>query len=676
MIKIYKFLMVLLLLLLFGCGTQDGATTTPVDTTPVEVPPVVSDVFLVEVLAGPQVLSFGATSTITVNLFNSGGQLITTEANTVTFSLSNSLASMIPIVSTTTGTLSTPLTAASTVGDVIVTATSGSISGSVTIQVADPTQAVANSISVSASPTSVTVGGTVNVQAEVRDTSNALMPDGTVVNFAIDNSGLGSIFSSATTINGIAQATFSASDTGSGNVTVTATSGLATPGTATIGVLAAVAGSIEFLSADPRFVVLQGSGGVETSLIKFLVKDVAGQPVNGSKLVSFTLSGPNGGESLTSLSSSTVNGIVETILNSGTIPGTVTVIATVVDNPSLKTSSGVIAVGGGVPSAGHFSLSTSVKNLEGFAFDGITADITARIADRYGNFNVLDGTSVSFSSECGAIDGSVSLDVVGEGTVVFRTQNPDPQDVDIYTGAAAANCDVCAVVNSRILTYETIFGAGLITNGNNPRDGLCTIIAEVGGEEEFTDANANGTYDSGETFEDTYDDTHLEKDDDNFDILPADEAAGTPYDSTFEDLIVDRNLDGIFDGQNGAWDDNKRISSPIKLLITGSPIIVLSRSSVTVADGTSETVFYSVHDLNFNTPIVGTTVAVSSDVGSLSGTDSVTILDTSVPGPIVNSVTITDDSPGDADLPKVGTLEVTVNWLGSTFPFSIPVTVD
>lgn len=674
MIKIYKFLMVLLVLLLFGCGTQDGATITPVVTTPPVVPPVVSDVFLVEALANPQVLGFGETSTITVNLFNSGGQLISTDTNTVTFGLSNSLASMIPISATTTGTLSEVLTAASSAGEITVTATSGTKSGSVTIQVTDPTQVVAGSISVTANPISITVGETAIVRATVLDTLGALMPDGTVVNFSIDNSALGSIVTSATTTNGIAQATFSSSLTNAGVVTVSATSGFAAPDTTPITVLDALAGDIQFVSADPQVIVLAGASGQKTSVVQFLVKDSSGAPIAGSQEVSFVLSGPNGGESLNVASASTVNGIVQVILTSGNIPGTVTVTATVVDNPVLKEQSGVIAIGGGVPSAGHFSLSTSVKNLEGFAFDGITADITARIADRYGNFNILEGTSVSFSAECGAVDRSISLDNVGVGTVVFRTQAPDPQDVDIKPGAA--NCDTCAVENTRILTYETIFGAGLITNGNNPRDGLCTIIAEVGGEEEFTDANANGFYDTGETFEDTYDDTHLEKDDDNFDILPADEAAGTPYDPTFEDLIVDRNLNGLFDGLSGAWDANKRISSPIRLLITGSPIITLSSSSVTVADGGSEIIYYSVHDLNFNTPVVGTTVSVSSDVGSLSGTDTVDFLDTSIPGPIVYSVTITDGSPGDADPPKVGVLEVTVNWLGNNFPFSIPVSVD
>ncbi|MCW4011403.1 MAG: Ig-like domain-containing protein, partial [Candidatus Bathyarchaeota archaeon] len=375
----------------------------------------------------------------------------------------------------------------------------------------------------------------------------------------------------------------------------------------------------------------------ETSIVQFLIKDTNGDPVAGSQTVTMTLSGPNGGEYIGSVEGTTtldvgsVDGYATVVLHSGTVPGPVTITATV-DGTSLSTASGVIAIGGGIPSEGHFSLSTTTLNIEGFAYDGITADITARIADRYGNYNVLEGTSVSFYSECGAIDRAVNLNGQGEGSVVFRTQQPIPENVDIATGSA----DVIAYEQEIIADYSNLLGV-TIANTNNPRDGLCTIVAVVDGEEEFTDSNANGVYDlsSNESFDDTYDDVHLDMDDDSESIAYGAEVPGVPYDSSFEDLIVDRNQNGSFDGMNDAWDSNKRISQTIKLLYTGVPWLSIgdgagsSVSSVAVADGSSTVLYFSLHDSMFNPPISGTSLDISSDVGKLNGTTTYTYLDTS-----------------------------------------------
>ncbi len=682
MAKLFKFLTIILVILLFGCGTQDGASTDdPADD--VTDDPVVTNVAAVQISADPRAIGFGESSTISVNLYNEGGQLIT-ETTTVEFSLDNrNLASMIPIASTSTGRLSQTLTAADTDGVVTVTATAGSESDSITVQIVGDEVAVAD-ITASANPTSVTVGGTAIVRAEVLDSVGDPIPDGTLVNFSVNNAALGSIVSSATTTNGIAQATFSASDSTTGTAIITAESGVFSD-TASITVMPADAGSIEFVSADPQVVVLRGAGGQETSVVSFIVKDSGGNPVAGSQEVRLTLSGPNGGEyigptpGVTSLEVGTVSGIATTILHSGTIPGPATITAIVVDDPSLSTSSGVIAIGGGVPSAGHFDVSISVFNLEGLYMSGVESEFQVRLADRYGNYNILEGTSVSFYSECGAIDRSVSLNSVGEGAVTFRTQTPEPEDVEIRSGAEADSCDICDVVNNRISNFETLIGP---MTGGNPRDGRCTVIAVVDGEEEFTDADASGLYEEGESFEDTYDDIHLEKDDDSFNIQPSDPAdtssyaAGVPFDSDFEDLVVDRNENGLFDGLNGEWDSNKRIAAQRHLLITGEPGLSLSAASITVADSGSQTVYYSVHDQNYNLPVAGTTVDVSADVGSLSGTTSTDFLDTNIPGPRVYSVTITDDNPGDADPADVGTLEITIDWLGNEYIYSIPVTVN
>lgn len=645
-------------------GTTDPGTTDPGTTDPVSV---------AAIILTPSSSAIGTEETVelTVTLFDSSGQLVTA-SKLLTFTLDAPALGSVPSpVTVSNGFTKQTFTARNIEGSVTITATAEGKSDTKTIQISDLVSA--DRVEVSANPTTLTVGGTAVVSATVYDTSNSLMPDGTTVNFSVDNPALGTIVSSASTSNGIAQATFEAGSTIAGTATVTATSGGAS-GTTPIVVNAPTVGGIAFGTATPQVVSIQGAGGQETSVITFQVNDANGDPIIGSQTVRLTLTGPNGGEYLgstpgtTTLEVGTVNGIATVILHSGTIPGTATITGTVLDNNGVptdhSTSSGVIAIGGGTPSAGHFSLSAEVLNLEGGAFDNITDDILTLLADRYGNRNVLQGTTVSFYSECGAIERAVPLDNIGQGTVVFRTQSPDPQDVlpdSFGTPWGSGSCgDRCDQENAFITSYNTIFGVDITQNasGNNPRDGLCSIIAVVDGEEEFTDADASGTYDLGEAFADTYDDIHIDMDDDPIDV--ADPVAGYPHDATFEDLVVDRNEDGFFDGLNGVWDQNKRISKKIDLLYTGEPGLKLSTFNLNVPHGGSQTIYFALHDANFNRPIGGTQISVSaSGSGTLSGTKTFTYLDSNALGTPIFSVTVSDSDP---ETDEKNPVELTFSW--------------
>ena len=679
MAKVIKLVIFLFVIVLSGCGTQgssdSSSTDTPTDPGTTE-PTVVSAIII---STASSTIGTGETAPIAVRLLDSSGEVVT-GSKSVVFSLDNPTLASIPSPATTSsGLLTRTLTAGNTEGTVKVTASVDGASASVTVQISD--QLTAASISLAASPSSITVGGTSVVSATVLDGNGNPMADGTTVNFSVNNSSLGSIVPSADISGGqgVAQATFSAGTSTAGTATITASSGVVS-GQTTISVAGATAGSIEFVSAEPQVVVIKGSGGAETSTITFHVKDSNGNLVASSENVLLELSGPNGGEyigpvsGVKSLEVGTESGIVSTTLHSGTIPGTVTITATV-EGSSLKTSSGVIAIGGGVPSEGHFSLSTTKLNLEGLKYDGITADINVRLADRYGNYNVLEGTSVSFYSECGAIDRAVNLDAEGEGTVTFRTQQPFPQNVSI-----SAFDDTIA---DDFFNYLGI----VINDTHSPRDGLCTIVAVVDGEEEFTDQNANGLFDDSElgTIVDTYDDIHLDKDDDPMTIPYGSVTPGHPYDSAFEDLIVDRNENGSFDGMNNAWDSNKRISHQIKLLFTGVPAVSIADSfgspvtasdTISVVDGGSQLIYFSLHDINFNPPIAGTKVTVSSEVGVLTGTKDYTYVDTSSPGAPIFSVIISDSKPGDSDPADIGVLEFSWSWKGTDYSYSVLVSVD
>jgi len=647
-------------LLLFsgGCGTQDGASDGGANSVTVGA---------IQLTSNSSTITTNDSATITARLLSSSGQLVS-GATTVTFSLDNpALASMVGSATSSNGVVSLPLSAGAVEGVVVVTATADTASADLTIQISN--DIAASTVTATANPANITVGGTSVVSATVLDVNGQPMPDGTTVNFSLNNTDLGTVVTSASITggSGVAQATFSAGATTTGTAVVSVTSGSAS-GSTTVNVAGAAAGSIEFVSATPQIIVIKGSGGLETSRVDFLVKDANGAPVLGSQTVQFQLSGPNGGEYIgstpdtTTLDVGTVSGVASVTLHSGSIPGTSTIIATVAGT-QLSSSSGVIAIGGGIPSEGHFSLSTSTKNLEALAYDGITADITARIADRYGNYNVLAGTSVSFYSECGAIDRAVNLSDIGEGTVVFRTQTPRSEDV-------LMNSDD----QDYALVISTKFGE-VITDENNPRDGLCTITAVVDGEEEFTDANANGEYDSSESFVDTYDDIHIEKDDDIDNLGYLQDVPGNPFDSSFEDLVVDRNLNGQFDGINNEWDSNKRILQRINLLMTGIPGISISRDSVVLSNGERVTVYFSIHDANYNPPIAGTTFTVTTDVGGVVGQTEHTYLDTSVPGAEIFSVDVFDADPDTAEK-KIGFLKFTWTWKGAEYTSSIELTVN
>lgn len=609
------------------------------------------------------------TATITAKLLNASGQIIT-GSKTVVFTFDNpALAEISSSATTSSGIVVQTLTTKSIEGTVILTALADGISKQLSIEISD--QLSADNITLTVSPSTITVGGTSVVTARVVDASGDPMPDGTTVNFSIDNDSLGSIVGSADVTGGAgsAQATFSANSTTSGIVNITASAGSISQ-TGSLVIQSAAAGNIKYLSATPQIISLVGSGGQETSVVSFLV-EANGGPVIGSLEVEFTLNGPNGGEyigptaGVNTIIVGTQNGVAATTLHSGTIPGTATIVATVVGT-NLRSSSGVIAIGGGVPSAGHFSLSSTILNLEGFAYDNIRSVVNVLIADRYGNFNVLEGTAVSFYSECGAIDRAVNLNAEGEGSVSFRTQTPDPQAVEpnIYDEAYEAE-------------YREKLG---VTFGEFiPRDGLCSVIAVIDGEEEFTDSNGNGFYDVGEPFTDSNDDIFMDMNDDPV------------HDPGFEDLVVDKNGSGTFDGENGLWDSNKRISSKHHILYTGQPTVTIGQKSVpagpdgneitssdeiTIGDNDSETVFFSLHDVNYNPPIAGSTITVSCDVGKISGTTSYDFLDTAAPGAPIFSFVISDDDVDPLINAEIGTLTFSWEWKGATYSTTRVVVIE
>ena len=197
--------------------------------------------------------------------------------------------------------------------------------------------------------------------------------------------------------------------------------------------------------------------------------DTNGNPVNNQE-VDFALSTQTGGITLIPSRASTNNlGLVQTVVNSGTVSTTVRVEATVVDSePTISSQSSVLVVSTGIPDQDSFSLSADVLNPEGWNRDGTEVQVTARLADAFNN-PVPDGTAVSFTTEGGAIDPSC-VTTNGGCTVTWRSQQPRPEG------------HVLGDVNKAGSIEINRYGLS-----------LAEALSDVGGLKERT-ANANGVF--------------------------------------------------------------------------------------------------------------------------------------------------------------------------------------
>lgn len=630
---LYFVLVCLLMMFFVSCGSAPssstgttggtgGSTGTVIDNNTDSV----SDISLV---AASNQMRFNDTLTVNFYLYDKTGNLIL-KSKKVSFSLDNpSLAQLSTgSVTTLTGQGSVTVTSRTSEGEFKIFASVDNITKEYKVKVSNIEPPA--SISLTAVPDNITVLGTSNIKAYVKTSSGANVADGTVVTFEIDNPVLGQITSSAITYNGIATATFSAS-TIVGKPTITAKAGTK-QSSVLVNIKAAATSSIIFDKADPQLIALAGTGQLSSSKVTFIVKDDNSNPVSTPVQVKIELSGPGGGEYLVdstdgkSVTVSTVNGIATAILNSGTVPGTVTLVATIVGT-NISTSSGVISIGGGVPSAARFSLSTNRFNYEGLILDNIQGDMNVLLADRYGNTNILANTTVKFFSECGGIENAAILDATGAGKVKFRTQAPKPYYTVVDNTSTR---DVLKGEYNYLVWFDSIFKTNF-RNGTkpedpNPRDGFCTITAVVDGEEAFNDLNGNGKYDLGEPFTDTYDDVY-EDADDNYQfssnsIWMYNELSDS-YKQYSEKLIAESpySKDGVFTGFNDKWDSNKKIYKNIKLLMTGYPQIYwilesidnptkvsssFNRTLLSFVSGERLRLRVLVGDRNFNLPIKGT----------------------------------------------------------------------
>ena len=288
---------------------------------------------------------------------------------------------------------------------------------------------------------------------------------------------------------GVASAVFSAvaldGSLCSGDVIVGVSSPNATPQTITLSVAPATANAVTFVSANPAQIFVSGTGAADQSVAVFKVSSSAGT-VLANISVQFTIATNPGGVGLGAAGLTTqvvgitdTAGLVSVSLFSGTIPGPVKVRATLTSNSAVFSESQNLTVASGPPSQRFMSLAVQTSNIEGWAVDGISTQLTVRLADRQGNA-VVDGTVVNFTAEGGQVASSCAtlrVSGISQCSVSFVSQNPR-----LIGGRAS------------VLAYTEGTKDYVDVNGNNRYDDGIDTLIKIG--DAYRDDDENGSYQS------------------------------------------------------------------------------------------------------------------------------------------------------------------------------------
>ena len=390
------------------------------------------------------------------------------------------------------------------------------------------------------SASTLSAGGTATISVELKDGNGNPFTEPVDVNFASTCSNKSvpeaEISSPITAINGQASSTYLAQGcVGPDAITVTAdVGGQSLSATGTITVLSADAGSIVFIDASPEQISIKGTGGDESSTLRFKVLDTNGNPV-ANKDVDFSLNTTVGGLTLDPyLATTNSQGIAQTVVNAGTVATSVRVTASVNgSSPLISSQSNVLVVTTGKPDQDSFSLSASTYNVEGWNYDGVQVTVTARLADAFNN-PVPNGTAVVFTAEGGSIEGSCQT-TDGVCSVLWTSQLPRPVGVDNNGPLLDASGNQIADPQSAEVELTNFKGDKYLGNYyGQPFGGRVTITATAIGEESFPDLNSNNIMDTDTEFSRFVGDgTDCGRDN-----------SGDCYD--LPEAFVDHNEDGIY----------------------------------------------------------------------------------------------------------------------------------
>ncbi len=201
--------------------------------------------------------------------------------------------------------------------------------------------------------------------------------------------------------------------------------------------------NILLLSQDATSIGVKESGSDEVATIRFQVTDSLGKPVTIDRkaTVRFTLGeAPGGGEFIFPDVAETNNsGIVEVNLSSGTRAGVVQIVAqTTILGETIRSLPVSVAIHGGLPDQTHFTLGPATFNFPGLRAFNLTNRISVLVGDKYSN-PVRPGTSVSFKTDYGLVEGSTLTNNQGSGSVNLISGNPLPPDGVVNVTATTAD---------------------------------------------------------------------------------------------------------------------------------------------------------------------------------------------------------------------------------------------
>lgn len=564
----------------------------------------------------------------------------------------------------------------------------------------------------SVSTETLSAGGTATISVEIQDDEGKPFTQPVEVNFSSTCviSSLAQISSPISSSNGVATSTYLAKGcVGDDQINVTANAGgISLSAIGTLNVLQADIGSIVFDSATPENISILGTGGTESSIVKFRVLDKNSNPVSNQNVL-FALNTEVGGVSLSPESATTdSSGIVQTVVTTGTVATSLRVTATV-DNgvtPVISSQSSQLIVSTGIPDQDSFSLSAEVLNVEGWNLDGTQVVVTARMADAFNN-PVPDGTTVSFTTEGGSI-GDFCQTVNGTCSVTWTSQLPRPQGNTILDGAGMmiSNPDANLAYDSALGIYGNIYG--------QKYGGRATITATAIGEESFPDLNGNGRFDADEVTEFTdgvdvtgqsFDLTDAFNDYNEDGVFNPQQPREGQEGGSLEELI-DFNADGIFAAKDGLY-NGVLCSDPIhagcadgvndskSLYIRRSLVLVMSGStafataaddvliddkegehtggSITIVGEGAASVGFTISDLHNQQMPAGTIVKFSATAGSVVSSSQYVWPSTNYNGGREFSVTLKGESQANS-----GVFLVEVETPGGlvTEVLSVPIKIE
>ncbi|MBN2281260.1 MAG: hypothetical protein JXQ65_11835 [Candidatus Marinimicrobia bacterium] len=253
--------------------------------------------------------------------------------------------------------------------------------------------------------------------------------------------------------------------------------------------------SIIFISAEPQDIRVKESGGNETSMLTFEVRDSSGIPIDVSEdttvFVEIISQPPLMG--LDDIQASVYpnecrtnsSGRLYTSITAGTVAGPVEVQAYLYteDGDLVRSKPVALVIHAGHPDQVHFSVAPDVKNIAGLVYSSLTDIVTAVVGDKYGNW-VDDGTPVYFTTSGGAIDG-YNATTKAEATVVLKTGPNPPLATNGFVTITARTNDKN---NNVIETNNLILFSGhsyisdfiVISQASDPQPGYLATLDQGG----------------------------------------------------------------------------------------------------------------------------------------------------------------------------------------------------